>query len=340
MQRILLWLVVAISYPCVVVAAEELIPTADGTTWRYEMSEQAGPAFSFSRIPSGAVRQIHRLTTYRISGTQDFNARTFLKFEVHRDGMITNTDLMTVNDQGIFCAARIDQFGRITALDPPQPIVAMPLESGARWEFTSTAGDSKVRQRYEVLGEEDVDLAAGAFRAVHIRGEQAAPVSMTIDRWFVPGIGIIKDVTTTKTAEGELLRRISLELKERPKVTPRLEVKALIPPKKISITVGKSPFGEAASQFAANTLEIHARWQGRDLPVGAKIRVVWVAENVADVAPPDYIIDEATAVAHSPDAHGTFTLSRPDDGWALGDYRVDIFVDAELIDSAKVTITK
>jgi len=338
MQKLLI-LMFAVG-PLARLSGEELIPTADGTTWLYEMTEEAGAEFSFSDAKAGADGKIHRLAAYRISGTQDVAAKTLLKFEMHRDGMITNTDLMTVNEHGIFCAARVDQYGRLSQLDPVQTIIAMPLKPGATWEFNNKVGGSNVRQHYKVLGEEDVDVRAGKFRAFHIRGEQTEPMLMTIDRWFVNGTGIVKDVTTMKMPDGDLLRRISLELKERPKIAPRPETKLITPPKKISVTVGKVPLGEATNQFGADTPKIYARWQGRDLPLPAKIRVVWVAENVAGVAPPDYTVDEASAKANSPDAHGTFTLSRPDTGWAPGDYRVDFYLEAELADSAKITISK
>jgi len=322
------------------VADAPIIPTADGTTWLYEMTEEAGAEFSFSDAKAGVDGKIHRLAAYRISGTQDVAARTLLKFEMHRDGMITNTDLMTVNEHGIFCAARLDQYGQLSRLDPVQTIIVTPLKPGASWAFNNKLGGSNVRQHYNVLGEEDVDVPAGKFRAFHIHGEQTEPMLMAIDRWFVNGTGIVKDVTTMKMPDGDLLRRISLELKERPKIAPRPEAKPIAPPKKISVTIGKLPLGQATNQFGADTPKIYARWQGRDLPLQAKIRVVWVAENVAGVAPPDYIIDEASARANSPDADGTFTLSRPDTGWAPGDYRVDFYLDAELADSAKLKITK
>src|SRR5439155_27208061 len=97
------WLILLFAiFPLAWLSGEELIPTADGTTWLYEMTEEAGPKFSFSDAKAGAEGKIHRLTAYRISGTQDVNARTLLKFEMHRDGVITNADLMIVNEHGIF----------------------------------------------------------------------------------------------------------------------------------------------------------------------------------------------------------------------------------------------
>jgi hypothetical protein len=81
----------------------------------------------------------------------------------------------------------------------------------------------KVHQHYDVTGEEDVDGPAGEFHAFRIHGEQTLPSPMTIDRWFAAGIGIVKDVTTMRAANGDLLERISLELAERRKATRGLD---------------------------------------------------------------------------------------------------------------------
>jgi hypothetical protein len=325
--------------PLIIASGEELVPTADGTTWLYQMTQEAGKEFSFSDAKPGPDGKVHRLATYRITGAQEVDGKILLKFEMIRDGVITNTDLMTVDEHGISCAARVDQYGELTKLEPAQTIIAAPLKPGASWEFDGKVADTNVRQHYDVLPEENVDLPAGKFRASHIHGEQTSPMRMTIDRWFVNGTGIVKDVTTIKMPDGDLLRRISLELKERPKIAPRPKVKSVPPPKKISVTVGKALTGASTDQFRADTPKIYARWHGRGLRVGAKIRVVWIAENVTDI-PPDHTIDEATTTANSPDAHGIFTLARPDTGWVPGNYRVDFYLDAELADKAKLKIVR
>lgn len=337
MQKIVS-VVIAIT-PLIIASGEELVPTADGTTWLYQMTQEAGKEFSFSDSKPGPDGKVHRLAAYRITGAQEVDGKNLLKFEMIRDGVITNTDLMTVNERGIFCAARIDQYGDLTTNDPAQTMIAAPLKPGASWEFDGKVADTNVRQHYDVLPEEDVDLPAGKFRAFHIHGEQTSPMHMTIDRWFVNGTGIVKDVTTIKMPDGDLLRRISLELKERPKIAPRPKVKSVPPPKKISVTMGKALVGASTDQFRADTPKIYARWQGRGLRVGAKIRVVWIAENVTDI-PPDHTIDEAITTANSPDAHGIFTLARPDTGWMPGNYRVDFYLDAEKADTAKLKIVK
>jgi hypothetical protein len=325
--------------PPAFVSAEQLIPTADGTTWLYEMTQEAGEEFGFSGTKPAPDGKVHVQAVYRISGTQELDGKNFLKFEMHRDGIVATTELTAVDEHGISVAGRIDQYGELTKLDPPQIIIAAPLETGATWQFEGKVGDADAHQDYKVLGEEDVVLPAGKFHAFHIQAEQSAPLQMKIDRWFANGVGIVKDVTEIRMSDGDLLRRVSLELKEKPKVAPRPEAKPQLV-KKISATMGKAPIGEGTTQFDADTPKIYARWQGHGLREQAKIRAVWIAENVGDVAPPDYTIDEASTTANGPNTHGTFTLSRPEDGWAPGNYRVEFYLDADLIETVKLKVAK
>ena len=163
---------------------------------------------------------------------------------------------------------------------------------------------------------------------------------MTIDRWFAIGTGIVKDVTAMRATNGDLLQRISLELAERPRVTDRPEVKPDAAPKKLSVSLSSERFGKPTTTFSSGTPQIYARWQGHRLRKGAKVRAVWIAENIGDDAPPDYKVDEASAIAESPTTPGVFTLSRPDDGWAIGDYRAEFYVDDVLVETVKLRIVK
>lgn len=321
-----------------VIARDHLLPLDDGTAWTYNLTEEAGHEFTFAPGIAGADGKIHRVVIYRLDGMQQLNGKSLLKFEMHRDDTITNTDLLTVNDHGVFCAARINEYGELTALQPPQTIVAAPLRVGASWDYNGRLANVEVHQRYRVVGEEDVDVAAGKFHAFHIRCEQTRPIATTVDRWFVNGVGIVKDITETRAADGDLVRRITLELKEQPKIAPRPVVKPLPPPKQVTVSFSTPTNPASVKTVRTAATQIYARWQARGVRVGAKIRAVWVAENVPGFAPPDYKIDEATAAANSSNSHGVFTLSRPNDGWAPGQYRVDIYVDTDLIDSAKLTI--
>jgi hypothetical protein len=319
---------------------DRVVPTTEGTTWHYNMIEEAGPGAKLTDEKAREAGTLRAPVFYRIHGFREVDGKQLLEFEMHRAGQITNTDLMTVDEYGMQCWARIDERGQLTKLNPPQPIVALPLAVGTNWDFDSTVNGSKVHQHYEIVGQSDVDVAAGDYHAFHIRGEQTTPGKMTIDRWFVPGVGIVKDVTETKSDSGELLRRISLELTEKPKVGPRPEIRVQPDSKKLTVSVGQEAVGESRTSFVTSTPKIYARWQGHKLRDHAKIRVLWIAEQVEDVAPPDYTIDEAGAISTDPDAHGVFTLACPEGGWAPGQYRVEFYVDGTFVDAVKLKIIK
>jgi hypothetical protein len=143
-----------------------------------------------------------------------------------------------------------------------------------------------------------------------------------------------------RATNGDLLERISLELAESPRVTERPKVKPEAALKKLSVSFAKDQFGKASTTFSADTPQIYARWQGQRLRKGAKVRAVWIAENVGEDVPPDYKADEASAIAESPTARGAFVLSRPEDGWAIGDYRAEFYVDDVLVETVKIKIVK
>ena len=204
--------------------------------------------------------------------------------------------------------------------------------------FDGQAGDLNVHQQYNVTGEEDIEVPAGEFHAFHIRGEQSSPSRMTIDRWFVPGTGIIKDVTTMRAADGDLLERISLELAERPKIENRPEVKSEATSKRLSVSFANDQFGKPTTTFSSDTPQIYVRWQGRRLRKGGKVKAVWIAGEHRRGFSRGYKVDEASATVESQNARGAFTLARPEEGWAVGDYRVEFYVDDVLVETAKIKI--
>jgi hypothetical protein len=326
--------------PLAVVFGGDLIPTANGTSWRYNMTQEIGKGLDIRNVKADADRKIRLPVLYRIDGTENIDGKDLLKFEMHRADAITNTDLVAINEQGISCWARINLDSELVKFNPPQTMIAAPLKKGAGWDFNGNAGEMKVHQHYDVTGEEEIEVPAGTFHAFHIHGEQTSPSRMTIDRWFASGIGIIKDVTAMRAANGDLLQRISLELLERPKIMARPEVKSDAIPKQLSVSLGKERFGKPVTTFSSNISEIYARWQGQRLRQGAKVKAVWIAENIGEDFPQDYKVDEASAIAETPKAHGAFTLTRPEDGWAVGNYRVEFYVDDVLVDAVKLKIVE
>src|SRR5437763_15672302 len=108
------------------VFAVPVIPTAPGTTWRYNMTEEIGKGLNVPDVKADSDGNIRLTVLYRLEGTEDIDGKDLLKFEMHRRGTITNTDLLTVNEHGITCWARINLDGELVKFSPPQTMIAAP----------------------------------------------------------------------------------------------------------------------------------------------------------------------------------------------------------------------
>ena len=322
--------------------AEPILPTAEGTTWKYEMTQEFGDGIKLSdaSIKPEADGKVHLPVVVFVAGPEKIDNAEAHKFETYRQGAVQITEFLQVKDDGIFHVARMAGDGEKTISTPPEKTLSLPLRAGEKWEYHSQGTGIQINESYQIVAQEPVQVPAGKFEAYHIHLVETKPFHAVVDRWFVPNIGYIKDVTEMKRPSGALLQRTSLELTEPPKIANRPEVGPAEPAKKLSVDLATEPMGKPATTFSSNTAQIYARWQGHDLRGPAKVRAVWIAENVSEVAPPDYKVDEASTIADSPNSFGTFTLSRPDEGWAPGDYRVEFYVDEALAETVKLKIER
>jgi hypothetical protein len=76
------------------------------------------------------------------------------------------------------------------------------------------------------------------------------------------------------------------------------------------------------TEFAPDISQIIVEAQIRDIKPGDKVTATWIAEKTKG-APPNYKIDSAT-MAPVPGKLIAFTLSKPNAGFPVGDYRVDL----------------
>jgi hypothetical protein len=323
--------------PLICGATEQpLLPTTEGTTWNYDLVQEK-PSDGFDL--TDPKEEEHLAVMYRLGRIEKIDDKDLQRLEVYRGETLESVDLIAVEEHGITCPARVDSQGAITKLVPPQIMLATPLKTGTNWNFDGAIAGTKVNQRYEIAGEEDVDVPAGKFHAWRIHCEQTSPAPATIDRWFVPGTGFVKVETVVKAPSGGVLQRSSLMLKEQPKVASAPQAKSTPPAEKLSAGISSEREGEFKTDFKADTPAIFARWRGQGLPDHAKIRAVFIAENVADVSA-EYEIDETSAVAPTANAKGVFTLAKPEEGWAAGNYRVEFFVDDASAETVKFKIVK
>ena len=327
--------------------AEPLLPTATGTTWKYQMVQEFGNGVhpgadeNVKLDPDGKLRLPVIISA---AGTEKTDGIETTRYDLYRQGRVQLTEFLKVDENGVTAVARSAEDGEKSKLEPPQKILSFPPRADEKWSYNGKAGDMETTQTYEMVGRESINVPAGKFDAFHLRLTQLtpAPPKVVEDRWFVPGVGYAKILTTMTREDGGLLERIDLQLSERPAIGQRPAAVAASPVEKklLHAALAKETLGEPTGRFAADTKKIFCRWQGDALHEGDKIRAVWIAEDVGDVAPKNYKIAETSTSADGPQAAGTLTLSRPTKGWPIGKYRVEIYDGDQIVETLTFDIAK
>ena len=103
------------------------------------------------------------------------------------------------------------------------------------------------------------------------------------------------------------------------------------------VVISDSADGSAKQIFGPATPKIFLRAKLADVPRGAKLKSVWIAEKTK-VAPPNYEIDAKELTAGAIANRVDFSLSKPNAGWPPGDYRVDLLIDGKVVQSVRFKI--
>src|SRR5207249_11894402 len=98
------------------------------------------------------------------------------------------------------------------------------------------------------------------------------------------------------------------------------------------------PEDEAVTSSTADTPKLYAMFKTKGAKDGDKARGVLIAEDVGDVAPPNTKVLETKLDMEGDTEDGDFNFSKPTNGWPVGKYRVEIYVNDKLATTAKFTI--
>lgn len=106
------------------------------------------------------------------------------------------------------------------------------------------------------------------------------------------------------------------------------------------VTVSDSDDGDAISTFAPNAPEIFLHAGMVDIARGSKVSADWIAEDTGGAAPANFKIDSATLDTGMLTNVVTFSVSKPNAGWPVGKYRVDLFIDGKTAGAAHFKVSK
>lgn len=94
-----------------------------------------------------------------------------------------------------------------------------------------------------------------------------------------------------------------------------------------------------ATEFAPDTAKIYCAWKAEGVAAGTQVRGAWIAEDVGSVAPKNFKIDEATFISPTAgSAMGAFALNKPNKGFPVGKYRLEIYLGQTLAKTVPFTV--
>ncbi len=107
---------------------------------------------------------------------------------------------------------------------------------------------------------------------------------------------------------------------------------------KVKAVMTTGPEDDPVTSFASDTPKLLAMFKTKGIQSGTKVRGVLIAIDVGDVAPANTKVLEKTLTLDEDTDDGDFNFSKPTNGWPVGEYRVEIYVNDQLATTVKFTI--
>ena len=189
-------------------------PLAPNTRWTYHVHMEVGEAAHFNE-PDARLAKGNSLDTSLISqvmGTDFIGALKYARVESTRNGRIYFTEWDRLGPEGLMVGRTIDHDeGETTVMTPPQKILSPTLKPGESWEWK--AFRAPVSLHVSVVGPDKVTVPMGTFDAVRVlhvltADSQIGTVIIRQTRWFVAGVGYVKQDTEARLGDHMLSRNV------------------------------------------------------------------------------------------------------------------------------------
>jgi hypothetical protein len=182
----------------------EMLPLNVGHTWTYDfVQEAAGDAKVFlDDVAPGADGKLRATVTQTVAGTDEHGVH----LEMRRNDKLVFESWCKLDHAGFADTRRKSGGDAPLAIEPPQVMWPWPLKPKT-WQYKPK--DKSYSQKYQMWGPLPVETPDGAAAAgfVVLTEQTSAPTSMTVERYFAPGIGMTREVIITALHDQRVSRQ-------------------------------------------------------------------------------------------------------------------------------------
>ncbi|MFN2572655.1 MAG: hypothetical protein ABR537_13760 [Gemmatimonadales bacterium] len=186
-----------------------LMPLHRGAVWTYAFVQEPGASARISKAPPGATLgtdgKVRATVTATVAGMDGEDAHVTWA----RGGVPFSEEWWRPTRAGLVTVRRtVDR--ESVVLDPPLVFFTWPAKMGRSWNYASR--DKRLRQRYRIWGPVPLERPSGETMGYVVLVEQKTPMgSTTIERDYVPGLGMVRAITITSIGV-EMVNREELTL--------------------------------------------------------------------------------------------------------------------------------
>lgn len=186
---------------------QELLPLTKGQVWTYAFVQEAGMGgkVNLPGIAPDAEGKYRATVTLTAAATDQAGNR----IESRRNGALVFEEWWQLGPRGL-AATKRKKGDIVTVVDPPQVLLPWPLNAPQEWTYEPK--DKSFRQAYRMWGPVPVRGPQGEGPGYVVLVEQGAT---TVERHFLPGVGLIREVSITALG-GEMVSRQEMILMKKP----------------------------------------------------------------------------------------------------------------------------
>ena len=115
---------------------------------------------------------------------------------------------------------------------------------------------------------------------------------------------------------------------------------ALAAPSFDDVSASGEKGGDKMETFAPDAPAVFVHAKFKDIASGSTVTCVFIAEDTHGAAPANYKIDSVDFKVGTIENVIDCSLSKPNGGWPVGSYRVDLTVDGNVVTNAKFVVAK